>query len=302
MDSGKYKSFVSLAKHRNFSLAAEELGISQSALSKHILSLEQEFDNQLYDRNEKALTPSGAEFLHHVKILLADYHKMHHTMKNCSISQKRNITLSAVPVMKVYGLLDLIAAFLAEHPDITMNIMEADTNDVISKLLHKLADVAFAGIYMLKDSDFRNYTITNDELVMVVGKNHRFSKREKINLCEAKDEEFLLLDVATNVYYFAYDQCVMAGFVPKVANSQFHILISTIIDLVSTSTKISLLMLKTVEHFDNDDIKIIRLEGRPTMPFALMTRDEPVSETCRLFIQFAMDYFDTRDQNESTSV
>lgn len=305
MNADNIKAFLAVEKHLNFSLAAEELGISQPTLSKHIKALEREIGAPLFTRSARGVSPTmaGIKFSEHARVLTEDFDKMVLSMKAFSPGQKRNISLASVPVMKTYQITGMIAAFRAAQPDIHIDIREADTSFVIQALASGNADVAYAGTHTLKGNDFNRYDITEDALVMIVGKNHRFSNQELISLCDAIDEEYLFLDAATDVYNHGFDQCKKAGFVPKLVNPQHrHLKIETIIDLVSKGFGVSLLMRKMAEHYATRDIKILGLTEKPVMKFALITKNESISEACRLFIQFALDYFDKRDKNQSTSV
>ena len=59
------KSFLAVVKHNHFTLASQELFISQSSISKHIKSLEKEIGIELFKREHRTitLTPAGKEFL-----------------------------------------------------------------------------------------------------------------------------------------------------------------------------------------------------------------------------------------------
>ena len=65
MNTRQLQYVIELAKSLNFSQAAEKLGISQPALSKQILHLEEELGIKLFDRatTPKKLTPAGKQFV-----------------------------------------------------------------------------------------------------------------------------------------------------------------------------------------------------------------------------------------------
>lgn len=74
LDSRKLLAFVMLAQTGSFTLAAHELGITQSAVSHSIKSLEIELEIRLVDRRGRQirLTSPGKQLLSHAKRILAD--------------------------------------------------------------------------------------------------------------------------------------------------------------------------------------------------------------------------------------
>ena len=72
MNSRQVKYAIMLAQVRNFSQVAEQLGISQPGLSKHIINLEQDLGVKLFDRNTSplTLTPAGEHFIREAQELL----------------------------------------------------------------------------------------------------------------------------------------------------------------------------------------------------------------------------------------
>lgn len=74
LDSRKLLAFVTLTQTESFTLAAKELGITQSAVSHSIKSLEMELEVRLLDRRGRQLklTPPGKQLLNHANRILAD--------------------------------------------------------------------------------------------------------------------------------------------------------------------------------------------------------------------------------------
>ena len=180
-----------------------------------------------------------------------------------------------------------------------IDIIEEDTSAVIRSLKDYVAEVAYASYYHLSETGFKIFPITEDELVLVVNKSSPFAKRKSIELSEAAHEEFLFLGAFTAVSHYGIDQCAKAGFVPKSVNTmQSNMTIPTIVDLISKGAGVALLMRKTAEHYANQNVRIVRLSGRPAMYSGLITRDETLSTACRQFICFATEFFGCTDKKK----
>ena len=92
MQTEVLQEFIVVAKYSNFRKAAEELHMSQSALSSHIASLEREMGVTLFERNGKArLTPAGASFYVRAKQILK--------LLDDSIQEAKEAATRAQPVM-----------------------------------------------------------------------------------------------------------------------------------------------------------------------------------------------------------
>ena len=130
-------AFEAVARHHRFKKAAEELCISDSAVSHRIRELERLLGFQLFVRSTRAmhLTPDGAVFLEHVQNVL----------ERLEISTERffdrpvKVRLSILPSFARFWLIPNIKLFLAENPKITLDI---DTTVRRANLVRDEADLA----------------------------------------------------------------------------------------------------------------------------------------------------------------
>ena len=105
MQDFRLKVFYSAAKNRSFTLAAQELYISQPAVTRHIKILEDEYQVMLFERNGNSLelTYAGKLMLQHVERILHEYHKLEydmHLLNNVHVGQLRlgaSTTISQYP-------------------------------------------------------------------------------------------------------------------------------------------------------------------------------------------------------------
>ena len=298
MTSDQLKYFLVIEKRLNFSEAAAELNISQSSLSKHIQSLEQELGVHLFKRTTRktSLTNAGIDFLPHAEQMLDLYNKMFVSMKDHSPKRKNQIDFSSVPGMSVYGITEMITAFNEANPQISINIIEADTLHIIQSLRDYKTDVAFSLVIDLPANEFKIFPVFRFDLALIVNKNHRFAARQSIKLSEAAGEDFLFLGVETGLYNICYDNCVKAGFEPKVTNTrQTHMQVGTLIDFVSKGLGISIINEKLAEFYLNSNYRIIKLEDNLTTDLAFIVRNEPLTSSCKQLIDFGLTMLETTE-------
>ena len=74
MELRDLRSFLSVVEHASFSRAAQQLGVSQQAISRHIQALEQAVGVQLLEREQRVveLTPLGRSLVHYANNILAE--------------------------------------------------------------------------------------------------------------------------------------------------------------------------------------------------------------------------------------
>ncbi len=117
------QTFEAAARHGNFTRAADELALTQSAVSRQIRELEDQLGQPLFERlrGKVALTPSGAEFLPQVRRLLGLAEK---TMRQASAigSGGALLSINALPTFSARWLMPRLPRFAAAHPELRFDL------------------------------------------------------------------------------------------------------------------------------------------------------------------------------------
>ena len=284
------KLFLAVHKYMNFSIAAYESDISQSSLSKHIKSLEQELYVNLFDRSTRkiAMTPAGQELLSFAQNIVDEYELMITALKSYS-GGKKAIRLKSIPVLSQYDIADMIAAFEKKYPNLELHLIEKDTKYVMHSLESPDTDLVIVRTGMNDLENYVCYPLLQDELCLVTRHTHPLAKYQKVNLREARDEEFILLDANSRLVNYCQDICLKAGFIPK--TKHIEIRLETIHHLIKKDMGVSLMMRKVAEYFNDPEIKIISLVENPVLPLSLVTHKGKQPPEVRTFIEFALNYY-----------
>lgn len=278
--------FLELDKYKNFSIAADELCISQSSLSKQIKSLENELNLILFKRNKRniKLSPAGEDFKVSAEKIMNEYKILMQNMKS-HISEKTILSFATIPVVNQYGVANLVAEFINKYPTIKLNLEEMVHNKIVEELKNGKIDIAFMREENLSSEEFNITPLFEDELVLLVSKNHPLSKKKYTSLSELQNENFILLDEQSGVYQTCIDSCKKAGFTPNVLYSNSRI--ETIIGLVGAEVGISLLMGETIKCFNKYNVTTILLNEKITSKLGLVTyKKNKVSQNCKTFENF----------------
>ena len=261
MNIESLKYFLAVEKYNSFSLAAEELCISQSSLSKHIKKLETELNCVLFERCTRHvnLTDAGISLKKYALSIVANYNELLIYINKFTSSCPK-LSIGYIPVINQYNIANLIGDFKTKITDLQLTFHEGEHAEILNLLLSQKIDFAFLRSDVLDYSNLDITPLTEDELVLIVPKSHPLSKRKYVSISELSNESFISLGKKSGVYDFFVSECSKASFEPNVIC--FNSRIENIIGLVSAGMGISPLMRKAVECFDKKNISIVLLKEK----------------------------------------
>jgi LysR family transcriptional activator of glutamate synthase operon len=298
MEITHLKYFLTLAKYKHFTQAADELCISQSSLSKHIKALENELGTQLIDRSTRnlRLTAFGEEFYQFCSKVLEDYSEMNLKLKEHLAQEKQYIKIGAVPVMNQHGITTLIAAFQKNFPNMHVEIIQRKTKELITLLKNGELDVAFFVSDSVTTYDFDTYPIMYDELVLITNKRHPLTAHKYLTFSQISNEDFVFFDPASGIHEISVASCRQAGFEPNIVHVCTQI--DTMLELVAEGLGVSLLMEKTVSYFNNPRIRILHFKN-PIMGSTVLAvpKSKKHSLSVSTFKNFTIDWINSNSKN-----
>jgi DNA-binding transcriptional LysR family regulator len=270
----------------SFTAAADELFVSQSALSKQILALEKELGVQLFDRGNRriGLTEAGRALqAHAVKIDQA------HTSMVADLEGYRPgaeaLTIGAIPVITHYGIPNYIAAFREAHPAVRLTVEKREAAELAPALSDHLCDLAFTRAHCLSRDRHAWMNVFPDRLIVVVSLDHRLASRPVVSLQDLKDETFVVLDRYTAVDQILEEVCRGAGFEPRTVHAPLRS--ESILAGVAANMGVGLMMDRIFEF--NRHPGIVALELVPAIETWLVlahAKDRALSAPAKAFVEF----------------
>ena len=189
----RLKVFHTVARRLNFTKAADELCITQPAVSKHIQEIENYFKIKLFDRNgtKIKLTEAGDTLLQYTNQLFGIYSNLEFELNTLNQRHKGKLRIGASTTIAQYVLPPLLAAFHKKFVDINVTLMINNTEQIELALQNK--DIDFGIIEgQSKNASFKYTEFLKDEIVLVANINHPAAKKEKIQLAELLKTPLLL--------------------------------------------------------------------------------------------------------------
>ncbi|HEL2051433.1 TPA: LysR family transcriptional regulator [Streptococcus suis] len=296
MDINRLKEFVQLAKTGNYLEAAENLFISQSSLSKHILSLEKELDILLFDRTTRRvrLTDAGRTLLKYAEEMLAIDYQWQTALLNLKDTSQQKLDIGTIPIMSAYGITDLISEYKKENPKTQLMVFEGETSLLKERVLAGQSELAFIRRVFptteIADSElFSIRNFTRDYLVAVLPSEHPLANQDFIHLSELRNENFLFLHQQSILHQISLNACREAGFEPNIVYSGKRA--ENIVDLVAKGMGISLLMSKPVAYLNTSSyIKLIPVSPYIETEIAIYTKKgAKLSVAAQHFLQFSQN-------------
>lgn len=189
----RLKVFYTVAKRLNFTKAAEELLISQPAVTKHIKELENQFNLALFDRrgNKVLLSPAGEVLLKHTEAMQEIYRQLEFDLNRLNQTFKGVLHVGSSTSITQYILPPLLARFHSLHKEVKVELVNGNTEQIEQALIHKEIEM---GVIEGKSKRREiHYTpFLKDEIVLVCSNKNRLAKKEEIKPDELKKIPLLL--------------------------------------------------------------------------------------------------------------
>lgn len=139
---------VALAEHRNFSRAAERLGVSQPTLTRGIQELEREFGVQLFDRTRLGIYPTafGNIVIEGARKISSCYEDLQKQIAACQGLQRAQLKVGIGPIVAQTWFPDALVALLDLHPTAEVHVSTCEWWEFVPRLLDQSIELAIGEI------------------------------------------------------------------------------------------------------------------------------------------------------------
>jgi DNA-binding transcriptional LysR family regulator len=192
IDNFRIRVFRAVAHHLNFSRAAEELLLTQPAVTQQIKALEDEFGVPLFDRGggHISLTPGGAALLPFAEKMKDLSDQAIAAVAGAYGQQAGELHLGASQTIGQYLLPNLIAGFLSTNPKVRVTARSGNTDAMLEALLAREIQLALIeGPEQRKDLHIEPFM--EDHMVLVVASSHDWADNT-VELAQLKEQPLLV--------------------------------------------------------------------------------------------------------------
>lgn len=268
MELDQLRYFLRVAERQSFTRAAEELAISQPALSRSIQKLEDELGQPVFERKARSVSLTDAGTLlqaraQQVLTVLEDT-----KAEITDDGQSGRVRVGAIPTIAPYFLPEVLRQFSTEFPRSTLIVQENTTDALLKSCTQGEIDLAILALPVpAKYLDVEE--LFEEELLLVLPCGHPLAEREKIRLTDVEPYPFVLLDEAHCLTDNIVSFCRQRSFQPVAVERTSQLVM--VQELVSLSHGVSMIP-AMARQLDQCDRRVYRsITGKkPTRTIAVV--------------------------------
>jgi DNA-binding transcriptional LysR family regulator len=222
MELRHLRSFLAVAETLHFRRAAEQIGLTQPALSQHIASLEGELGAELFDRTRRRveMTEAGRLLADRTRRILGELSDAFEEARQLGKGARHRLRLGSTDYINLPLVGPLMQELAARHPGIVIERRDMPPGEVPGALTERSLDVGFTHLPILQ-ATLAYRPVLEGEWVVVLPRDHRLAAEDPVPLPALAGEPIILFDRRINprLYDAMVARCEAAGFSPRIAYS-----------------------------------------------------------------------------------
>jgi LysR family carnitine catabolism transcriptional activator len=213
VDIDDMRAFRALVETGSFRTAAEDIGVSPSALSRQITRLESRVGSRLFDRDTRnvALTPQGQVFLRLAERILNTTENALVEFKAYQAARRGRLTIAGLPSVTAGLLPKLVQQFLDAHPDVDVQINDVLSNGIIREVELGEADLGFTAGAVEVSERLSFQKLLTDRFVAVGAPGGPLNERRTYGWHELVCLPFVAMAKGTSVRTLTDAACAQQG-------------------------------------------------------------------------------------------
>lgn len=186
------KVYCDLAETESFTKAAQINGVTQSAVSQQISSLERQFKSLLIERSKKKfrLTREGQVLYDYSKQIIQTFEGLQSKLQEIKDIVSGNIRVATIYSIGLHDLPPYIKRFLKDYPTVNVHVEYRRANQVYEDVLGNVVDLGLVA-FPSKDSKLEIVPLKKDPLVLVCHPQHALAKGKTVKLKSIAGQKFI---------------------------------------------------------------------------------------------------------------
>ncbi len=210
--------FHAVAKGGSFTQAAQELSITQPAVTIHIRELERYYGVRLFDRGGRRakLTDVGQTLFEYSQRIFALAEEAEHALENASELRAGRLCILGSLTVGAYYLPPVISLFKGKFPEIQIALSVDNSQQVVERIAGLHEDVGFLS-GPVRDERLLVRPFLEDELVLIVPSGHAWGGRRTVSLHELGEEPLILREPGSATRALLEERLSQEGIRPRVS-------------------------------------------------------------------------------------
>jgi DNA-binding transcriptional LysR family regulator len=279
--------FHEVAKFKSFSRAAENLFVSQPAVSKHIRQLEQKLGMGLIRRGRGGfdLTEAGEMLFKHTHKICNNLQEIESVLDNLRKDHHGLLKIGTTESYSKCLMPKLLSGFQTYNPSIRITLEVGNSEEIEKGLLDYKNDIGLIGLAKAS-SKFESVPFLKEELVLIVSPDHPLGKRKAVSLKEIEGYPFIIRakgSTTRRILFHAYEEFdIHPSLLIEAGSSEF------IKQWVSEGKGVSVIVKRLGEDEERRGmIKMIPLLEKLYLEVAVLyLKEERANPTIKTFIRY----------------
>jgi len=259
----RLNSLLKVVETGSFTKAAEQLSLSQPAVSQHIRQLEETLGVKIFkhSHNRVHLTREGELVVEYARRVAALYRNLEQTLKN-EREQIRSLTIGITHTAESGAIIEALADYVSDYEDLNLKIVTGTTDQLYAMLKNFELDFAFVD-GPSPDGALEDIFLDTDSLVLAVSPTHRLADRERVTLEELQEERLILRPVGSNTRNRFHAALESRNLSPEAFNVAMEIdSVATIKDLIRRGFGVSVLAKSAcMDELRKGKLWVLEIEG-----------------------------------------
>nr|WP_320131151.1 LysR family transcriptional regulator [uncultured Holophaga sp.] len=261
MDIKQLRCFMAVAENLNFTKAANQLFVTQSAVSYQIAGLEKQLDLKLFvrDRHTVQLTAAGEVLYQESKRLVAEFNE---AVDKARMTESGMVGRLSIGILSSFKFLpSLIKKFRSSYPSIAVTVTRHSMNQLNDALKSGELDLIFTITFAMASlRNVRSYTFLPDQAAVFVRPDHPLASKERVSILDLKKEPMVHLSADSSASGLDWTEkiCRKRGFAPNIV--QFTDDLETLLFMIDAGLGITILAKHALGFYPNFKLKAIPLE------------------------------------------
>ena len=259
MEFDQLRYFLQVAERGNFTRAAEDLAISQPALSRSIQKLEEELGQPLFERRTRSvsLTDTGTLLQPRAQQILSIIEDTKAEITDDGESGR--VRIGASPTVAPYFLPEVLQRFSTAFPQASLIVQENTTDVLLKSCTQGEIDLAIVAL-PVPAKYLEIEELFEEELLLVLPPDHPLAEKPRIRMSDVEPFPFVLLDEAHCLSDNIVSFCRQRAFHPVAVERTSQL--TMVQELVSLSHGVSMIP-EMARHRDQSNRRVYRSLTRP---------------------------------------
>ncbi|VAX01541.1 Transcriptional regulator, LysR family [hydrothermal vent metagenome] len=219
MSDRRLQVFHTVARLLSFTKAAEELHMTQPAVTFQVRQLEEQFNTRLFDRthNRISLTDAGSRVFTYAAQIFQLYGEMDNAVRELTGDISGVLILGASTTIAEYMLPVLLGDFKSKHPEVTIRLKVANTDGIVSQVENNEIDLGVVEA-PVNNKNLMVEECRTDHLVMIVPPGHELANEESIPIAKIIEYPFICREEGSGTREVMIESMQAAGINPSDMN------------------------------------------------------------------------------------